>query len=159
MLTRPPRSGTIYAVLNFILNMANPLITVVLESANSVWESKVDFKGINNLVLRAGQKWTQPGFIIVNTRCGKIHDGTGEETCPGIINDTIDHSLYGRRRSVSRRYLVFVATVSQGNPLCAVRQARKCGTGIVCQPDTGCDRRASATGCCTGSKHRAVAKN
>ena len=117
--------------------MADPLIPVILETTNSVRKCKVDFKGIDNLVLRAGQKWTQPGFIIVNTRCGKIHDGTGEETCPGIINDTINHPLYCCRRTVSRCYLVFVATVSQGNPLRAVRQARKCGTGIVCQPDTG----------------------
>lgn len=59
--------------------MADPLIPVVLEPANSVWESKVDLEGIHNFILRAGQKGAEPGFIIVNTRRGKIHDGSGHK--------------------------------------------------------------------------------
>ena len=60
--------------------MANPLIPVVLESANSVWESKVDLEGVHNFILRGGQKGAEPCFIIVDTRRGKIHDGTGQKT-------------------------------------------------------------------------------
>lgn len=137
--------------------MADPLIPVVLEPANSVWESKVDLEGIHNFILRAGQKGAEPVSLSLIPDAAKS-DGSGRQSLTGAVNDTVNHTLYGRRGAISRRYLVFVATVRRGNPLGAFRQSGKGSARIVCQRHAGCYRRASAAGGCTSSKYRAVAK-